>query len=93
VVAHRRAVLFGKIEGSETRLNEFARIVERAWSDLPQHYPNVQCDACVVMPNHIHGIIVLGESIVGAGLKPARKPRNGTMSETITVFFNGIDDA
>jgi REP element-mobilizing transposase RayT len=77
VVAHRRAVLFGEIEGGETRLNEFGQIVERAWTDLPEHYLNVQCDAFVVMPNHIHGIIVLGEPIVGAGFKPAPTRRHG----------------
>ena len=77
VVAHDRAVLFGEIAGGETRLNEFGRIVERAWADLPEHYLNVQCDAFVVMPNHIHGIIVLGEPIVEAGFKPASRRRHG----------------
>jgi putative transposase len=33
------------------------------WDDLSIHYPRVECDAFVIMPNHIHGIIVL----VGAG--------------------------
>jgi len=76
VVAHGRAVLFGEIAGGETRLNEFGQIVERAWADLPEHYLNVQCDAFVVMPNHIHGIIMLGEPIVEAGLKPAPTRRH-----------------
>ena len=73
LVVYDRAVLFGEIAGGETRLNEFGRIVERAWADLPEHYLNVQCDAFVVMPNHIHGIIVLG----GAGFKPAPTRRHG----------------
>jgi REP-associated tyrosine transposase len=64
-------MLFGEIEGGETRLNEFGKIVERTWTDLPEHYSEVKCDQFVVMPNHIHGIIVLGETFVGAGFKPA----------------------
>jgi REP element-mobilizing transposase RayT len=74
VVAYGRAALFGEIAGGQTRLNEFGRIVERSWADLPEHYFGVQCDAFVVMPNHFHGIIVLGEPIVGAGFKPAPTP-------------------
>jgi REP element-mobilizing transposase RayT len=77
VVAYGRAALFGTIEGSEARLNEFGRIVERSWIDLPEHYSGAQCDAFVVMPNHVHGIIVLDEPVVGAGFKPAPTRRHG----------------
>jgi putative transposase len=77
VVAHGRAALFGDIAGGERRLNEFGEIVERAWASLPEHYLNVQCDAFVIMPNHIHGIIVFDEPTVGAGLKPAPTRRHG----------------
>ena len=51
------------------RLNAAGCIVVASWDDLPIHYPNVQLDAFVVMPNHMHGIIVM--STVGAGFKPA----------------------
>ena len=84
IVSHARAMLFGEIAGGETRLNEFGKIVERAWADLPEHYLNVQCDAFVVMPNHIHGIIVLGEPIVGAGLKPA--PTRHALPEVVRAL-------
>ena len=34
-------------------------MVESTWSQMPHHYPTVQIDAFVVMPNHIHGIVLL----------------------------------
>ena len=78
VVAYGRTALFGEVAGGEARLNEFGRIVEWSWADLPKHYLGVLCDEFVVMPNHIHGIIVLGQPIVvGAGLKPAPTRRHG----------------
>ena len=40
-------------------LTDFGRIVEWCWHDLPNHYGNVELDAFVVMPDHIHGIIRL----------------------------------
>jgi REP element-mobilizing transposase RayT len=67
ICAQDRTYLFGNVVDGQMRLNEFGRIVREAWDDLPNHYPNVEMDAFVIMPNHIHGIIVF----VGAGLKPA----------------------
>jgi REP element-mobilizing transposase RayT len=45
------------------RLNELGRMVQTVWDGLPERFPTVQLDAFVVMPNHVHGILVL----VGAG--------------------------
>lgn len=36
-------------------------IAESSWYEIPQHYPDVDLDAFVVMPNHVHGILVLTE--------------------------------
>jgi REP element-mobilizing transposase RayT len=65
--------LFGSIENSVMRENEFGKIVRECWHDLPNHYPAIQLDALVIMPNHIHGIVVIVDdgNIVGAGLKLA----------------------
>ena len=50
--------------------NGNASIVRRCWLDLPDHYPHVSLDAFVVMPDHIHGIIVLADTN-RAGFEPA----------------------
>ena len=76
-VTKDRLCLFGDVVG-EMRLSELGHIVQTAWDELPGYYLSVQCDAFIVMPNHIHGIITLtengasGKSDVGAGFKPAR---------------------
>ena len=41
------------------QLGTAGEIVEACWKDLPSRYPNVELDAFVVMPNHVHGIIVI----------------------------------
>lgn len=77
IVTHARECLFGEVADGKVRLNEHGSIVRAAWDDLPNHYGYVVLDAFVVMPNHIHGIIVLTDDddvIVGAGLKPAPTP-------------------
>jgi putative transposase len=59
--------LFGEIVGDAMRMNEAGCMVQTTWDELPGHYPGVETDAFVVMPNHIHGIIRLCERPVGAG--------------------------
>jgi putative transposase len=51
--------LFGEIMDGEMRVNASGRMVEKTWCDLPNHYPYVELDAFVVMPNHVHMVIVL----------------------------------
>ena len=49
---------FGKIENEEMILNQFGETAERCWKEIPNHYDNVEIDEFVIMPNHIHGIII-----------------------------------
>jgi len=49
-------------------LNDYGRVVDEFWRAIPKHFPNAELGMFVVMPNHIHGIIVINElhSPVGA---------------------------
>lgn len=49
--------------------NGNARIVRDCWFDLPNHYLHVSLDAFVVMPNHIHGIIILVDTYGAGGMQ------------------------
>jgi REP element-mobilizing transposase RayT len=62
------------------KVNELGRKVQAVWDDLPVHYPYVATDAFVVMPNHVHGVVVLR-----AGFKPAPTARHG-LSEIVRAF-------
>jgi putative transposase len=42
--------------------------VDRAWFDLPNHYPHVELGAFCSMPNHVHGIIVLDDGGRGGSI-------------------------
>lgn len=68
--SYQREHLFGRIVNQEIELNETGVIVESVWHDLPNHSSNIELDQFVIMPNHIHGIVVLCGP-VGAGFKPA----------------------
>ncbi len=51
--------LFGKVVGPKVALNALGRIVESCWLGLPTHFPAVELSEHAVMPNHVHGIVIL----------------------------------
>lgn len=52
--------IYGQLEfKNDSNLNAFGRIVRAEWEGLPRHLPNICLDAFVVMPNHIHGVIIV----------------------------------
>ena len=67
IVAQDRVCLFGEVVGENVRLGEAGVMVQAVWEALPHRFPSIETDAFVVMPNHIHGIIVI-DGPVGASL-------------------------
>jgi len=51
--------IFGEIVNGVMHLNEAGHIVAWTWQDLPNHVPNGIWDAFVVMPNPVHGTIII----------------------------------
>ena len=52
------------IFGTPDRLNSYGRIAEDGLQNIPAHFPTVRLDKYVVMPNHIHAILVLTDNDV-----------------------------
>jgi hypothetical protein len=50
---------FGNILNMEMRFNNLGNIADRHWQDIPNHFPNAELDYYVIMPNHVHGIIII----------------------------------
>ncbi len=50
---------FGKIRNGEMKLNSIGKIVEKCWYQIPEHFKNVELDYFQIMPNHLHGIIII----------------------------------
>ncbi|MFO7663743.1 MAG: transposase, partial [Chloroflexota bacterium] len=70
-----RAALFGRIVDSVMHLNDAGWTVQAVWDEIPICYPGVDIDAFVVMPNHIHGIIILtGAATRDVGADPRVRP-------------------
>ncbi|MGC9031155.1 MAG: transposase, partial [Desulfomonilaceae bacterium] len=72
--------LFGKINDGKMFLNDIGEIAKQCWLEIPNHFPNISLDEFVIMPNHIHGIIILNDNTnfqnnVGVqNFEPLQKP-------------------
>lgn len=67
-----RACLFGKIINGKMILNEMGQIAYDEWLKTSELRKNVELDVFVIMPNHIHGIIILN------GRGELHSPNNNT---------------
>ncbi|MBE7511262.1 MAG: transposase [Anaerolineales bacterium] len=59
ICTHERRCFFGTIRDGEMMVNAWGQIVIEEWEQTAILRPNVALDAFVVMPNHVHGIIVM----------------------------------
>ena len=54
-----RQEFFGEIRNGIMGLNEFGCIAAECWQEIPKYFKNVQLYDWVIMPNHVHGILVI----------------------------------
>ena len=71
ICTKNRKDFFGKIKNGIIGLSDIGCIAAKFWQEIPRHFNNVELGTWVIMPNHIHGIIVINNSI-----KPSVGPRD-----------------
>ncbi|MBM3121913.1 MAG: transposase [Chloroflexi bacterium] len=59
ICTHHRACLFGSVSDDRLQLSPAGEFVHATWLELQRHSPRADLDAFVVMPDHVHGILVL----------------------------------
>ena len=81
IVTWQRLMVFGKIENGEMLLNRYGEIVQKWWDEISVHFPNVETGAFIIMPNHVHGIIIITDDRRGTVPVPrvVTNPKQGEM--------------
>ena len=59
VCTQNRSCLFGMIIDGQMQLNNAGRMVDDTWHEIPYHCSGIELDMLQIMPNHLHGIIVI----------------------------------
>jgi REP element-mobilizing transposase RayT len=75
-------------------LGAYGEIAQECWLAIPEHYPHVDLNAFVVMPNHVHGILVLGDDTAEFPHMSAQerfgKPVPGSLPTIVRTYKAGV---
>ena len=74
---------FGQIVNAEMRLSVAGSMVQSVWTSLPERFPDLQLDLFVVMPNHLHGLLLLTQQMRE---RPEKKALRPTVSRMVDLF-------
>jgi putative transposase len=67
ICTHEKRNLFGNVKNGKMILNKFGNVVEEEWIQTKELRKYVDLDYYVIMPNHLHGIIIIEQSIEDVG--------------------------
>jgi REP element-mobilizing transposase RayT len=60
ICVHQRQKLFGDVVNGGVKLNPAGTMLENIWYKIPLYYAGIDVDESIVMPNHLHGIVIVG---------------------------------
>ena len=75
---------FGRCQNGKIFLNELGNLAQRFWQEIPEHYDKILIDEFIVMPNHIHGILLIGNDNVI--LREIKSSNYGQLSKIVKSY-------
>jgi REP element-mobilizing transposase RayT len=95
ICTQNRVHYFGEIENQTMQLSEIGRCAVTCWQEIPNHFPFVELGAFVVMPNHVHGIIIIDKPTtvetqnIASLPFPAGKNKFGPQAQNLPSIIRG----
>jgi putative transposase len=105
ICAAGRACVFGDVVDAQVKLSRRGLVLTKCWNEIPAHHPHVELDAFVVMPNHVHGLLLFvgdppeatqasqlhgGAALSATTVTTARGPAPGSLSAVIGSFKSAV---
>ena len=89
----KRESIFGCVHPGGVVLNKWGSIAQDCWNSIPLHFPGVNLDEYVIMPNHLHGILIMEGSHVESILRqlspqPPQSEDSALHTGTTTLLGN-----
>ena len=81
ICTHAREHYFGEIRYDENGeaimiMSEIGKYAEECWRAIPQHFPHVQAPLWAIMPNHVHGIVIINPIVETQNFASLQKGRS-----------------
>ena len=84
VCTRNKIPCFGAICDGEMILSEIGIIVNDCWLKIQEHFPNICLDEFIIMPDHIHGIIIINSKIISkSGFLTVETPNLGVSNKSL----------
>ncbi|MCB9057515.1 MAG: transposase [Calditrichae bacterium] len=90
ICTHNRVHWFGKIENARMVLSRLGLIAEQQWMEISGHFNHVESGPFIIMPNHIHGILILNDSVRGAIHRDSITTKEIKSNSLSHDSFNGL---
>ncbi len=100
ICTHERKCLFGEIADEKMILSWIGRIAESCWQEIPRHFEHVDLDYYIIMPNHLHGILIIEDDRRGTACRAPTddqttyerfgKPQKGSIPTVIRSFKSAV---
>jgi REP element-mobilizing transposase RayT len=90
ICTKNRQHYFGKIENKKMILSNIGVIADILWHEIKNHTNNIKLDEFVVMPNHIHGILIIdsdSDSVAPLHATATESNCNGSTESKKSIFF------
>jgi putative transposase len=100
ICTHERGDFFGKVEGHEMDLSPLGDIAAGCWAEIPAHHAGIELDEWIVMPNHVHGIVIIRGAVEALPATPLQphgntkvsqiSPKAGSLSVVIRSYKSAV---
>ena len=93
ICTYKKQCWFGNIVDGKMQSNYLGKIVLNFWQALPNRFFNLKIDTFIIMPNHLHGILIL-ENLAHASenhnAEQFGKPIAGSIPTVIRSFKSAV---
>jgi REP element-mobilizing transposase RayT len=76
ICTQNRVHYFGEIQDGQMILSEIGKLVHQFWMEIPNHFPHIRFGEFVVMPDHMHGILILDMNVAVQHSKDPNEMKN-----------------
>ncbi|NLU39960.1 MAG: transposase [Bacteroidales bacterium] len=98
ICTHNRIHSFGEIINHQMNLSPIGEYAQQCWDEIPNHFPHAKLGAFQVMPNHIHGIIIvetmhassLQEPTVDYKFMKSISPKPGSLARILGSYKSAV---
>ena len=101
ICTYKKQPWFGEIHHSQMHLNQLGKLVAQEWLRTPEIRPEVILDEWIIMPNHLHGIIIITDAVLAhqcvsdnpSSLEQSESSRFSRQSYSIPSIIAGFKSA